>query len=397
MEDSLTAPADVCIVGGGLAGSSAACVLARAEYRVVLVDGRAACAPCFKAEKIEPDQAEIMRQLGLFEVARPVAHRIRHETTATNGVRTGSRTLEQYGVHYHDLVNALRQEAARVADVVIGRVVAVRPSNCLQEVELADGRVIRARLVVLASGSAGSRLHEQLALPRRMVSAHHSMSYGFSIERNSDEAFAFEALTCTPGQLDQPIAYVTLFTQLDGMRANLFVFQSPTDPDVRAYLGDVRAELLRRMPWLTRFTGDFRVTTRVEAFPVDLTVTEAVDRAGVVLIGDAFQTVCPATGTGLTKVFTDVDVLCREYIPAWLATPGMDASKISAFYVNARKRFVDSQSLQSALTMRRTALDRSLRFRVFRARIYARRVLAAWVRPHAVTSGRSSDATPMTD
>jgi hypothetical protein len=31
-------------------------------------------------------------------------------------------------------------------------------------------------------------------------------------------------------------------------------------------------------------------------------------------------------------VFTDVERLCNVYIPRWLATPGMAAEKIAAFY-----------------------------------------------------------------
>ena len=395
LEGEAVATADVCVVGGGLAGSSAAFVLGKAGFRVVLIDGRSTYAPCFKAEKIESDQAEMLRVLGLMEAVRPVARRIHEESTVRGGVRTGTRALEQYGVHYHDLVNAIRRKAVTAADIVIGRVAAVHATADSQRVVLSDGRTIHARLVVLACGSVGSRLHDQLALSRRMVSEHHSMSYGFSIVRTSGEAFGFDAMTCTPGRLDQPIAYLTLFAQPDGMRANLFAYQAPTDPDVRAYLSDARSELIRRMPWLVDLTGEFKLTTRVEAFPVDLSVTEGVNRAGIVLIGDAFQTVCPSTGTGLTKVFTDVDVLCRECVPKWLATAGMDASKVGEFYANARKRAVDAHSLGSALTMRRTALDRSLRFRIFRARLNTRRVLSRWFHP-SVCEQQVHEATQAT-
>ena len=392
--DESVAPddADVCIVGAGLAGASAAFVLGRAGYRVTVVDPRIACAPCFKAEKIEPDQAAMLRDLGLFGTILPKARRIQVEATGRDGVIIGNRVIEQYGVHYDDVVNAVRSEAETVATVVLGRVAAIHSSDDLQRVELSDGRVISARLVILACGSMGSKLHEQLDLPKRMVSEHHSMSYGFSIERSSGESFAFETLTYAPHRLDQPIAYLTLFSQPDGMRANLFAYQAPTDPDVRRYLADPIGELERRMPGLKALIGECRLTSRVEAFSIDLYVTEKVERPGLVLIGDAFQSVCSSTGTGLTKVFTDVDVLCRECIPAWLATPGMGVNKIMQFYTNARKRQVDSHSLGSAITMRRTALDHSLRFRIFRARLYLSRWLESLSRP-SLRSGALTTAT----
>lgn len=50
---------------------------------------------------------------------------------------------------------------------------------------------------------------------------------------------------------------------------------------------------------------------------------------GVVLIGDAFATSRPATGTGISKAFGDVDLLVNRHFPNWLATPGMAAEKIA--------------------------------------------------------------------
>jgi 2-polyprenyl-6-methoxyphenol hydroxylase-like FAD-dependent oxidoreductase len=58
---------DVLIVGAGLAGAAAAAVLGRLGLRVALVDPRLVSPPVFKAEKIEPDQADLLRCLGLME------------------------------------------------------------------------------------------------------------------------------------------------------------------------------------------------------------------------------------------------------------------------------------------------------------------------------------------
>ena len=53
---------------------------------------------------------------------------------------------------------------------------------------------------------------------------------------------------------------------------------------------------------------------------------------GVVLVGDAFCTSCPAGGTGVRKALLDVERLCNVHIPHWLATPGMGIQKVTAFY-----------------------------------------------------------------
>ena len=78
------------------------------------------------------------------------------------------------------------------------------------------------------------------------------------------------------------------------------------------------------------------------------------------LVGDAFATSCPAAGTGATKVFTDVERLCNVYIPQWLASDGMDAEKIAAFYGDPEKRACDARSLDKAYQLRALSIDGGL-------------------------------------
>ena len=88
--------------------------------------------------------------------------------------------------------------------------------------------------------------------------------------------------------------------------------------------------------------GDFTVTGFVQIRPVDLYVTKGYRQDGVVLVGDAFSTSCPAAGTGARKVLVDVERLCNVHVPRWLATPGMGEAKISAFYDDPVKRACDA-------------------------------------------------------
>ena len=69
----------------------------------------------------------------------------------------------------------------------------------------------------------------------------------------------------------------------------------------------------------------------------------------MVLVGDAFETTCPVTGTGTDKVFTDVERLCNIHIPAWLATDGMGVDKIAAFYDDPVKQACDAWSAAKAV------------------------------------------------
>ena len=94
--------------------------------------------------------------------------------------------------------------------------------------------------------------------------------------------------------------------------------------------------------------------------PADLYVTHGLSQPGVVLVGDAFATSCPAAGTGTGKVFTDVERLCNVHIPRWLATDGMGAEKIAAFYDDPVKRACDRHSFDKAFTLRSVSIDEGL-------------------------------------
>jgi 2-polyprenyl-6-methoxyphenol hydroxylase-like FAD-dependent oxidoreductase len=132
------------------------------------------------------------------------------------------------------------------------------------------------------------------------------------------------------------------------MRANLFMFRDPTDPVMRDLRRDTEATLLRLLPGLQSYLGDFQVTERIQNWVMDLSVVEGHLQPGVVVIGDAFQTNCPAAGTGVARLLVDVERLCMDHAPRWLTTPGMGTEKISQFYSDPEKVAADQQSLKMA-------------------------------------------------
>ena len=89
------------------------------------------------------------------------------------------------------------------------------------------------------------------------------------------------------------------------------------------------------------------------------------------LVGDAFETTCPVSGTGTDKVFTDVERLCNVHIPDWLATDGMDASKIAAFYDDPVKKACDEWATAKAHHFRSVSIDKGLYWRAQRAARFA--------------------------
>jgi hypothetical protein len=153
---------------------------------------------------------------------------------------------------------------------------------------------------------------------------------------------------------------LTLFPIGTTMRANLFVYRDMQDPWLQQLRATPQATLLALMPGLRKLTGEFEVEGFIKIRPVDLYATKGHRQAGIVLVGDAFSTSCPAAGTGARKVLNDVERLCNVHIARWLATPGMTVEKISTFYDDPVKRACDDASLEKAYSLRSFSTDPGL-------------------------------------
>ncbi|TQF34362.1 NAD(P)/FAD-dependent oxidoreductase [Bradyrhizobium sp. UNPA324] len=339
--------ADIAIVGGGLAGSLAAAVLARAGHRIALIDKRAVYPDEFRVEKIGGHQLAMLRKLGFLDALEKVACRYDQVLNIREGKVVDVSVGQAYGFPYADLVAMARSQMPDPSSLIVDEVTAISCSDGVQHLELASGLHVTARLVVLATGMAGA-LAYKLGIRRRVLAERHSVSFGFTIARRDGRPFDFEALTCYGERTADGIDYLSLFPVRGGMRANLFMFRDPTDPIMRELRREPEATVLRLLPGLQLYLGDFRVTDRVQNWVMDLTVVEGHLQPGIVLIGDAFQTNCPAAGTGVARLLVDVDRLCTEYVPRWLTTAGMGQEKISQFYSDRDKIAADQQSLKMA-------------------------------------------------
>jgi 2-polyprenyl-6-methoxyphenol hydroxylase-like FAD-dependent oxidoreductase len=142
-------------------------------------------------------------------------------------------------------------------------------------------------------------------------------------------------------------------------------------------------ELMRALPKLVRFTGPCRITSRVEMCPIDLYGVSGHIQPGLVLIGDAYQSVCPTTGTGLSKVLKDVEVL-TECVPKWLRTPGMGNEKLSDFYTHPQKTACDTKSLRQAQYCRALSTNSSYLWQIHRELRYLGESLLGWAK-HSTT------------
>ena len=99
--------ADIVIAGAGLAGSTAAAMLSRAGYNVLLVDPHTVYPPDFRCEKLDVSQIEILKKTGLADAVLKVATPDRALWIARFGRLVEKREGAQVGIFY-DLVNTVR-------------------------------------------------------------------------------------------------------------------------------------------------------------------------------------------------------------------------------------------------------------------------------------------------
>lgn len=339
---------DVAIIGGGLAGSTAAAMLGRAGIAAILVDPHMVYPPDFRIEKLAgPAQLGRFRATGLADSVLRKATPSGQNWIARFGYVLDKGPSEQYGLLYDLLVNALRDEIPPGVERIVAKAVAVTASEDRQRIVLSNDQTISARLVVLANG-LNVGLRHGLGIVRRIESAAHSISIGFDIAPHGRAGFPFPAMTYFQERARARIPYISLFPLRDRMRANLFAYRAVDDPWLRAIRRTPVEALDAVLPGFRRVAGDYAISGEVKVRPADLAVSSGHQQPGLVLVGDAFRTTCPVTGTGSDKVFTDVERLCNVYIPQWLASQGMGEAKIAAFYADPLKQACDAWSMRKA-------------------------------------------------
>jgi 2-polyprenyl-6-methoxyphenol hydroxylase-like FAD-dependent oxidoreductase len=392
---------DIAIVGGGMAGSTAAAMLARRGIDAVLIDPHAEYPPDFRCEKLDPSQLAVLEKTGVGDALLRAATPSGDLWNARRGRVVEKRQSQQVDAHYDTMVNAMRGMVGGSVSLVVGKCATLATSTDLQLVTLASGEEISARLVVVANG-LNSALRRNLGLDRKEISPAHSISIGFDTAPRGRPSFPFRTLTYHPERIGGGIAYLTLFPIGDVTRANLFVYRDIRDPWLKALRDAPVPTLLGALPGLAQITGAFAVTSFVHVRPADLYQTTGLDQPGVVVVGDAFATSCPAAGTGLNKVLTDVERLVNHHLPAWLETPGMGIDKIAAFYADPVKTANDAWSLERAMYVRAMSTEQSLAWRARREIRYIgqvgrgalRAVRARFAGRRLATTARSGTSGP---
>jgi len=337
---------DVAIVGGGFAGSVLALALGRQGRPVCVVDLHGAYPADFRCEKLSRAQLALIAELGL-------------------GDAFADLNVEHEGVRYEALVAAAR--AAWPAEVRFfqGRARQLSTGEAEQTIVLGSGQAIRARLAVIATGP-GESLRASLGIRREVLREHHSLAAGLTLKPRVGKPARLRSMTVDGAQAGDRIGYASFFPMSGGLRVNLFSYHGPKDPWTQRLRRDPIGALRRALPAARPMLAGMKVAGPVELRCTDLYAAEGYIQPGVVLIGDAFASCCPATGEGLTRILLEVRQLANTYLPGWLASPGMGAAKIAQFYADPVKRSHDLRARRAAERGRAKAVETSLAWRVIR-------------------------------
>jgi len=360
--ETLSSPilcAEVAIVGAGIAGSVLAHVLARQGVDAIVVDLHATHPSDFRCEKFNPDQIELLRELGVLDCME-----------ATNA--KGQGDLRQRGLRYETMVNAVRGDWSDAVTFIEARVLDIATGPDLQRLTLSTGEMLETRLVVLATGQS-QRLREGLGLHRRMLRERLSVSIGFTIEPEAHRAQPLGPFTHHGERAGDHMAFASLFPMDGGFRVNVFSYHDPREGWVRGFKDDPVGRLCEVMPSLKAALADVRLVGPVEIRGTDLYATDGCVQDGVVLIGDAYRSSCPATAMGVSRALTDVRQLAFAHLPRWLATPGLGEGKIAQFYADPAKLAVDGLSTRRSERGRSLATMTTPRWRAYRALAGVRR------------------------
>ncbi len=357
--------AEVIIVGAGIGGSLLALALARLQVRVTVVDLHATYPDDFRCEKLNPEQAAILADLKLLDCfgGDPCAATAR-------------------GLRYDAMVAAARAAWPRAVRFVEGRAVEVVRTPDLQTLVLASGERIEGRLIVMATGPS-DKLRASLGVRRKLVRERHSVCIGFTLAPPPGAAFDFDGLVHHGEQAGDGMAFASFFPTDEGMRVNLFAYRGPRDAWTLGFRDDPLAHLFEAMPGLAPLLAGAQVVRPAEIRATDLYETEGHAIDGVVLIGDAFRSCCPATGMGVTRILTEIRILTKTHLPNWLATPGMGSGKIAAFYADPAKLRTDERAARRAETARSTSTRTTLPWRARRSLAELKRSVVAAARKPA--------------
>ena len=333
---------DVVIAGGGLAGSLAAAMLGRAGIDAVLIDPHPVYPPDFRCEKLDSVQLQTLNLTGVADAVLRASTPDQEAWVARFGRVVEKLRATQRGILYDTLVNTVRSQIPDRTEFVHAKVTEISDRS-----RTANRQAVERRRDLRTPRRFGDRTEYRLAPEARhrprgaSVPAIRSRSASTSSRRTDGLSVLFADLLHRAAGGPDGLHHAVSDRRHDARQH--VRLPRPARSLAEAVPRRSRSETLYcAVAEACANDGRLHRAGFVQIRPVDLYVTKGYRQNGVVLVGDAFSSSCPAAGTGARKVLVDVERLCNVHIPRWLATPGMGEAKIAAFYDDPVKLACDA-------------------------------------------------------
>ncbi len=344
-------------------------MLDRRGFRVTVIDRYASYPAEFRAEQLVGSQIKFFSKIGLGADFITGTHLVPRARNFRLGRQLSSVLAPHLGMPYRDIVQALRDRIPQGVQRIVGRVTDVE-SGPVSTVRLDDGQAVEAKLVVMATG-LNTKLGKRLGIDYQMISAQHSTTVGFDIRSSKGTAADTSVLVFYGNSLRDAIDYLTIFPCKEGLRGNLFLYRDPLDPWLVKLRQAPRETLLEVLPALADELGEFTIE-HVQCRPSDISVARHYQRDGMVLIGDAYQTPCPAAGTGINRLLVDVERLA-VHAGKWFADDDTSSASLQSYYNDPVKRRSDRAAIRDARFRRSISTNASMLWALQRQNVNGRR------------------------
>ena len=351
--------ADLIIVGAGMVGSALALALEHSGLEILVVDGGPLSVRPFAAEgAFEPRVSalsaasqRILERLGVWDgiVARRVSPY--RDMRVWDGSGTGSVHFSAASVHAevlgHIVENRVVQDALldRLHDSQIGllgsaRLEQLRRSGDGWLLTLADGRELRAPLLVAADGANSAVRRLAGCATREWDYLHHAIVTSVRCER-AHQATAWQRFTD-----DGPLAFLPLARQGDEHWCSIVWSTVPAEAERLMALDDeaFRHELGKAFEW--RLGQVTAVDPRI-CIPLRQRHAKRYVESGLALIGDAAHSIHPLAGQGVNLGFLDAAVLAEVLLHA--LQRGEQANDVRVLSRYERRRMPHNLAMMAAM------------------------------------------------
>jgi 2-octaprenyl-6-methoxyphenol hydroxylase len=355
---------DAVVAGGGLAGGLAALALARGGFDVALVDAQTpghlrADAFDGRTTALAYASIRVFKRLGVWEAAANEAEPIR-DILVTDGRRASALSkgaLSPFHLHFDSaelgedeplgcivenrvlraaLLDAVAREP-RIRFLAPACVVAAKDEGPAARVELADGRIIRARIVVAADGKA-SPLRRAAGIGARAWS-YRQAGIVVTVAHERDHQGVAQEFFLASG----PFAILPMTRAADGRWRSSLVWTEREDaaPAYLALAPDAfDAEINARFG---DYLGPVRALDPRWSYPLSFHFSRRFVAPRLALIGDAARAIHPIAGQGFNLGVKDVAALADAVSKA--ASLGLDIGSAGVLEDYERWRRFDSAAL----------------------------------------------------